>query len=235
MSDRLFLQRAEYYNANIHADTLGGWFLANLRPNGKLAFWDGGVSAGLNPAVVPYAHPCYHDNACDATVATGMWSKSGRVLPACDLLIKLLPPVMCMGTHFKANGLYYFDAIQALSVPAMFADTDHVKYIGNSYDQASIMMWVDNNMTSEELERFVSLRDDSTQEDSIFHLLAREDWNYHVGPAALTKLPVSNAAALETLHNHKPLHGASQSLLINPSRIWAPTLDDSTLLYNHEG
>ena len=74
----------EVYDASRH--TVGGGYISE-KLEGVRAFWDGGMSRGKDPLIVPWANTC----KVASGKATGLWSIHGTVIPASDKFLNNLP------------------------------------------------------------------------------------------------------------------------------------------------
>jgi len=86
-----FLQLAHSYNPNKHS--INGWFMSE-KLDGVRAFWDGGVSRGKIAATIPWANV---EKDKKETIATGLWSRYGKVIYAPDWWLNKLPNIMLDG------------------------------------------------------------------------------------------------------------------------------------------
>jgi len=69
---------------------VGHWYISE-KLDGCRAFWDGGISRGEMASDVPYAN-CIKDYRLKAPpIATGLWSRSGKVIQAPDWWLDQLP------------------------------------------------------------------------------------------------------------------------------------------------
>jgi DNA ligase-1 len=59
--------------------------------DGERAIWDGGISRGLLASEVPYANTVKDFRLKTPPVATGLWSRTGKVIHAPDWFLDLLP------------------------------------------------------------------------------------------------------------------------------------------------
>ncbi len=67
-----------------------GWYMSE-KLDGIRAFWDGGVSRGMLAADVPYANTIKDHRLTKEVVATGLWSRTGKVIYAPDYWLDGLP------------------------------------------------------------------------------------------------------------------------------------------------
>lgn len=87
MSKREFLMLASDY-ATKH--DISGWWMSE-KLDGQRAFWDGEISRGLDAREVPYANVAKDGRFIERPVATGLWSRYGKVIHAPDWWLDTLP------------------------------------------------------------------------------------------------------------------------------------------------
>ena len=90
MSNREFLQLAVNYDPRKHG--VAGWYMSE-KLDGMRAFWDGGISRGVPVDEVPWANVGTSAGAGGRGVATGLWSRYGKVIHAPDYWLDELPPM----------------------------------------------------------------------------------------------------------------------------------------------
>ncbi len=83
-----FLMLANVYDPS--KIILLGWYMSE-KLDGIRAFWDGGVSRGRSAAYVPYANTIKDDRLKTPPTATGLWSRTGKVISAPDYWLNDLP------------------------------------------------------------------------------------------------------------------------------------------------
>lgn len=96
-----FLMLSQTYK-NQH---VGGWW-ASEKLDGCRAFWDGGVSRGILAANVPYANTEKDYRLKRPPKATGLWSRSGKVIHAPDWWLDQLPFIPLDGELFLGRGRF---------------------------------------------------------------------------------------------------------------------------------
>ncbi len=67
-----------------------GWYVSE-KLDGIRAFWDGGISRGIPAAEVPYANTVKDHRLIKEVIATGLWSRTGKVIYAPDYWLDGLP------------------------------------------------------------------------------------------------------------------------------------------------
>lgn len=81
---------------------IGGW-LASEKLDGTRAFWDSGISRGELASTVPYANTVKDTKP---VVATGLWSRSGKVIHAPDFWLNSLPQTLLDGELYLGRGRF---------------------------------------------------------------------------------------------------------------------------------
>lgn len=96
-----FLQLAHTFDPAKH--NIAGWYVST-KLDGERALWDGGISRGLLASEVPYANTVKDDRLLVAPVATGLWSRTGKVIHAPDFFLDQLPPYPLDGELYNGRG-----------------------------------------------------------------------------------------------------------------------------------
>lgn len=97
---REFLQLAQSYNAKKHG--VAGWFVSE-KLDGMRAFWDGGISRGVLAAHIPWANTEKDARLKEAPVATGLWSRYGKVIHAPEGWLDRLPAIFLDGELYAGR------------------------------------------------------------------------------------------------------------------------------------
>ncbi|GAJ15098.1 unnamed protein product, partial [marine sediment metagenome] len=84
---------------------IAGWYLSE-KLDGTRAFWDGGISRGFRSSNVPYANTVKDIRYLNDSIATGLWSRSGKVIHAPDWWLDGLPPCFLDGELFIGRGRF---------------------------------------------------------------------------------------------------------------------------------
>jgi len=95
---RELLQLAHTFNPDKHC--VGGYF-ASEKLDGMRCFWDGGTSRGRPSAQIPWANTAKDFRLKEEVIATGLWSRYGKVIRAPDWFLDKLPP------HIPLDGELY--------------------------------------------------------------------------------------------------------------------------------
>lgn len=85
MAKKEFLQLCQTFDPKKHS--VAGWFLSE-KLDGQRAFWDGGVSRGQKASVVPWSNTRKDK---DETIATGLWSRYGKIIYAPEWWLDEMP------------------------------------------------------------------------------------------------------------------------------------------------
>ena len=93
---------------------VSGWFLSE-KLDGKRAYWDGGVSRGCLATEVPWANTIKDKKPI---VATGLWTRAGKVIHAPNWFLNDLPKIPLDGELYCGRGEFQkLTAITARHVP----------------------------------------------------------------------------------------------------------------------
>lgn len=87
---REFTMLAHKYTPKKHSAT--GWFLSE-KLDGERVFYDGGISRGMDTRDVPYANTIKDKKT---VIATGLWTRGGKVVHAPPGFLKDLPEKVCL-------------------------------------------------------------------------------------------------------------------------------------------
>ena len=88
---REFLMLAHTYDEEKHGDSVIGWYMSE-KLDGIRAFWDGGISRGIITFEVPWANTLKDSRLKRIPVATGLWTRRGKVIHAPKWFLDQLPP-----------------------------------------------------------------------------------------------------------------------------------------------
>lgn len=100
--NREFLQLAQVFEDKVH---IGGWFVSE-KLDGMRAWWDGGVTRGIPCSQVPWANTAKDGRLKVAPIATGLWSRYGKVIHAPDWWLDSLPPMSLDGELWTGRSQY---------------------------------------------------------------------------------------------------------------------------------
>lgn len=103
MAKREFLMLAHTLNTEKHS--VAGCYMSE-KLDGCRAFWDGGISRGLPALEVPFANTEKDYRLKKEVVATGLWSRYGKVIHAPDWFLNELPPVPLDGELYAGHGSF---------------------------------------------------------------------------------------------------------------------------------
>lgn len=82
---------------------IAGWFVSE-KLDGVRAFWDGGLSRGLPASEVPYANTIKDHRLITPPIATGLWSRTGKVIYAPNWWLDQLLPIPLDGELWLGRG-----------------------------------------------------------------------------------------------------------------------------------
>lgn len=100
---REYLMLAQTFKPAKH--NIGGW-LWSEKLDGMRAFWDGGISRGCLATDVPYANTEKDARLKLVQVATGLWSRSGKIIYAPNAWLHRLPKCFLDGELFMGRGMF---------------------------------------------------------------------------------------------------------------------------------
>ena len=100
MNNREFLQLAKTYDPAKH--NVVNWYMSE-KLDGMRAIWDGGISLGKYADEVPYANT---QKDKDRVVATGLWSRYGKVIYAPDWFLQGMPDYPLDGELYLGPGQF---------------------------------------------------------------------------------------------------------------------------------
>ncbi len=103
MAKSEFLMLAHVFKPDKH--NIGGWFMSE-KLDGSRAFWDGGVSRDILAFKVPWANTVKDDRLLEPVIATGLWSRSGKVIHAPDDWLNQLPKCPLDGELYIDRGCF---------------------------------------------------------------------------------------------------------------------------------
>lgn len=102
LQDRTYLMLAHVYTGQ---DISRHYY--SIKLDGMRAFWDGGISRGLYADQVPYANIAKDSIRLAKPVATGLWSRLGKVIHAPDWWLDKLPVGTCLdGELYMGRGMF---------------------------------------------------------------------------------------------------------------------------------
>ncbi len=123
---REFLQLAQKYDAKKHF--VANWYLSE-KLDGIRCFYDGGISTGIPAAEIPWANVQKDGRLRDQSIATGLWSRYGKVIHAPDWWLNFLPRIPLDGELWISNGSWQ----KLTSIVKKFNK-------GNEWDQVKFMV-----------------------------------------------------------------------------------------------
>ncbi len=98
-----YLMLAHVFKPGKH--NIGGWYMSE-KLDGCRCFWDGGVSRGIPASEVPWANTVKDNRLLELPVATGLWSRSGKVIYAPNDWLNQLPKCPLDGELYMARGCF---------------------------------------------------------------------------------------------------------------------------------
>ena len=222
---------------------IGGWY-ASEKLNGCRAFWDGGISRGMRASKVPYTN-CVKDHRLNVPpVATGLWSRTGKVVHAPDWWLDQLPKMLLDGELYL--GKHRFQELRTIIGKHVPENWDEVQY--RVFDSPSwyafgrprevkirgeytfkidnVPLFVRQHATNRQIERSEKLPFDIIQK----YLHSR--CKGLCVPIKQILLPWIHAReAVDKMLNDLVLQGAEGVILRKPSCVWIPERSKELLKY----
>lgn len=104
MRRREFLQLAKVFNPDKHF--IASWKMSE-KLDGQRSFWDGGTTRGLLASNVPWANTTKDARYINRhRIATGLWSRYGKVISAPDWWLDQMPLQFCDGELYLDRGKF---------------------------------------------------------------------------------------------------------------------------------
>ena len=103
MAKQEYLMLAHTFSRAKH--NISGWY-ASEKLDGSRAFWDGGCSRGMLAKDVSYANCIKDDRLKTQSIASGLWSRSGKVINAPDWFLDDLPDCPLDGELYLDRGKF---------------------------------------------------------------------------------------------------------------------------------
>lgn len=120
---REFLQLAETYSKDKHH--INGWYISE-KLDGMRAFWDGGLTRGIAVKDIPFANKEKNSRFVNEPIATGLWSRLGKVIHAPSWWLDYLPALPLDGELFL--GPNKFQVLQSIVKSFDGSDWSDVQY-----------------------------------------------------------------------------------------------------------
>lgn len=120
-------------------DYIGGWFISE-KLDGTRCFWDGGVSRGKPTKDVSWAN-CFKDDRLKVEpIATGLWTRSGKVIHAPDWFLDLLPKKLLLdGELYAGRGGFQLLRKTIANHTPVDEDWENVRYMVFDSPPARVM------------------------------------------------------------------------------------------------
>lgn len=103
MAKREFLMLAQKFDAKKHQ--VNGWFVSE-KLDGMRCIWDAGITRGMLASDVPWANTTKDARYKNTVYATGLWSRSGKVIHASKRFLDALPPFPLDGELYTGIGQF---------------------------------------------------------------------------------------------------------------------------------
>jgi len=128
MSDRReFLELAHNFEPKKHLVT--GWLLS-IKLDGHRAFYDGGITRGMDPQDVPWANTSKDARYIERPKSTGLWSRGGKTIQAPEWWLDALPVgVPLDGELWGGRGLFQKTSSTVKQLYPNDADWHDIRYM----------------------------------------------------------------------------------------------------------
>lgn len=103
MAKREFMQLCGTYDPDKHL--VAGWFMST-KLDGERCFWDGGISRGIPALEIPWANTDKDGRLTHQPIATGLWTRNGKVINAPEWWLEHMPAVAIDGELWMGNGAF---------------------------------------------------------------------------------------------------------------------------------
>ena len=126
-----FLMLAKVYKGQ----NIKGW-MCSEKIDGTRAFWDGGISTGIPASEVPWANTYKDARLKVAPIATGLWSRSGKVIHAPEWWRDMLPRFFVDGELWIGYG--EFQKLRS-KVASQDGNWEQIQYMAFGCPNASVL------------------------------------------------------------------------------------------------
>lgn len=203
-----YLMLAQTFKPNKFS--MAGWFLSE-KLDGVRAYWDGGLSRGVQASRVPYANTVKDHRLKHEVMATGLWSRTGKVIYAPDYWLDELPNFPLDGELWL--GVHRFQELTSVvSTKDGSTDWSNVKYM--VFDSPPFLkMFADRKVKVRDYEFEIKdamyFYSNLQKNDYMIPIIksASIDWNFEMVQDWLGRKLISSVAELlpqEKLpHNHQ--------------------------------
>ncbi len=208
---------------------IAGWYMSE-KLDGKRAYWDGGTSRGLYAVDVPWANTVKDKKP---VVATGLWTRAGKVIYAPGWWLDDLPKIPLDGELWLGRGKFQ----QLVAITARHFPSDDWKDVEYKVFDSPI------NLT----DRTITVRDYEFEIKGAHtwatgHLgvhYPKIGWNFemiqvflkgrvngkYVSIVEQVRLPCTSQEAIDTVNKELDLlviHGGEGLMLRKPESFWTP-------------
>jgi DNA ligase-1 len=239
MGKREFLALAHVLDLKKHS--IGGWF-ASEKLDGMRCFWDGGITRGMNSVEVPWANTEKDFRLKEQVIATGLWSRYGKVVRAPEWWVARLPNFPLDGELWTGRGEY-----QKLMSIVKDHDGgqawDNVKYL--AFDVPSSCVFCDGVISNKNykksfkgVENWALQRGYAEPNRNTFRInqmnMRKLQWNDTAMPHGQIELPLAQDKAIEHLDKFmlNVLEQGGEGLIVRkPESIWFPSRSYDCLKY----
>lgn len=238
MAKREFLMLAHTLNVDKHS--VAGCYVSE-KLDGCRAFWDGGISRNLPASEVPFANTEKDFRLKNEVIATGLWSRYGKVIHAPDWFLNALPPVPLDGELFMGHGQFQslvscvkrhdpgpewrdvrYMAFDIVPFEAVFAD-GKINNTNMKKEFVGVFKWVHQRHFDMVIPYQSQQR---VFRSNVHRLKIILDNNYIVMPLEQELLPFNQKAAfdrIDELCKEVVSRGGEGVMIRRPESIWVPS------------
>lgn len=188
-----YLMLAHTFKSGKH--NIGGWYMSE-KFDGMRAYWDGGLSRGSLARDVPYANTVKDHRLKKNEVATGLWSRTGKVIHAPDNWLNVLPKMPLDGELWLDRGAFQ-DLTKIVSRHNPTSDWCYVRFL--VFDSPPFLKMLEDRVISVRDYKF-KIKDALEfylKEGGVHIRSAGMGWNFeHIQDWLQRKCPTNNIVIL---------------------------------------
>lgn len=203
---RHFLMLAHKFEESKH--DIGGWF-ASEKLDGMRAFWDGGITRGMELSQVPWANTEKDSRYRVQPRSTGLWSRYGKSIQAPDSWLDKLPAFLLDGELWMGEGQFQ-RLISATKQLSPGPEWNQVQYkvfdmppsyvmFANGEINETNFKKVFTGITYTEVGQRLPKSGPSNFSEFVEWSLDYEGWNSVVNPLQQTRLVMAKSTAMVAL------------------------------------
>lgn len=229
--NREFLQLAQTYNPAKHG--IGGWFVSE-KLDGMRALWDGGFTRGTLAMNIPFANTEKDDRLREYPLATGLWSRYGKVIRAPEWWLNNLPEGVCLDGELYLGPGQFQETMSIVKQHHPDMRWSQIKFAAfdmPSYDN----LFMDGNINNPQMKKYISFSEiyksyPQVNEIRRFHQVVN-DLPRHLNTSGVVyqhwqeQLPYQTQAAIDRMEELMDIvlnRGGEGLILRKPESIWVP-------------